>query len=230
MKKVNFSLRALLLILVSLQFTSCNKEQGLLPDSNDEITVEMRFNKLTALPDISAQQISFDLLNPDEKKQLWVYKFTKHLEKKDLSRGQKFFIKSLIGKLDAKIFDRTTSQSKVFQLYTLEEIMKQGREHFTEIELYKLLFTLDEKQNFQIQAFNDPIDEEEWEGEDGEGGNDGLRICLCTVGSRYTCVRPTGWIPWEYGECTKPKPCVITNSGCGGLMASDCDGSKCTYS
>ena len=84
-------------------FISCNKTNIDMSALN-EATTEV-FNT----QDKSLQQSMFKLLNPEEKSNVWKFKFNQYLKNNDLNESQTLYIKSLIKIVSPEMLHRKVS-------------------------------------------------------------------------------------------------------------------------
>ena len=204
MKRVNF----IFVLFASVIFlTSCAKDDDFIED----FSASNYFDRITQIPELETQRLAFDELTSQEKVELWKVKLDNLVKNNKFTTEQLSFIETVKNSINPSIYKKDSKELKVFQTIILKKLYNNGKKVFNnELELFRIFFNLS---NIDLQKTQRQQQQ---------------KVCICSMGSAYTCGRVTGWISVEYGNCSGRK-CVMTNSGCGGVWGSECDGSKCNW-
>ena len=217
MKQIALSVVGVVFIAIGLIACS-NEDDGVIYNGAEET-----YESISTMTTFSQKQSAFDYLTNQEKYNVWQYKYESFLNENDLTQEEEDYIIKLKSSFTPKMFDPKSNEHKVFQTIILDELFNEAlqvfeaRDKVFDVKGRMASFLLFELDGYVIYG-DDEVGEE-------NGGDDGVTyVCSCAIGSKYTCVS----MSVEYGECGNGD-CVRTNSGCGGLWASDCTGSECTY-
>ena len=189
-------LSLLALVMVSLIFYSCNKNEDLglqLNDSSSKIANVLSIN------DFEKQKIAFELLNSDEKYTIWENKLENLINSGELNVSQIEIVRNMLSKFTPEVYTESEYRAYFNTIITKDFVVKANK-----------LFTADELNNYFYSM----------SGLQDRRYDDG-RSCNCnnaTIGG-FDC---SGI---DFRHCTAPSAgCRDTSFSCGVFNTSPCDG------
>lgn len=203
----NKILFAFILILVS----SCVK-QSIVPYNNILNDSEKKIQALLNLPDALSQRMAFSLFTSEQKALFWNKHISNSVNNNNFNEEQLELINEMSSKITARLYS-DKKYAAIFKVTDIDPWLQKATKVFSNTDIFQLAFNY---RNNLIQ-YNTPKN------------NFQHSNCDCEVGSNFTCYKIVSWPPKiTYGNCSATRQtCIITESGCGFLASSDCDGNHC---
>lgn len=204
-------------------------ERTEIPKTHKEI-----FQNIKTIKKRTDRRNAFNTLTSNEKLFFWQIRLDNFINNNNLSQKQIETIKNVKKMLKPKYFEYGTVQNKGFSVIILKDIINLLEKHFSQTDVYLMLFEIDEKEEVIKRQEN----LQKTKNIKTKSGN--LKECICNVGSRYTCGRintsvsiqakasPSVEFSTEFGKCTEGNSCGESSWGCGGFFTQSCNGSSCS--
>ncbi len=224
MKKIKYSI---LFFVVVIFGTACTKTDDM-PTPIKPLENQI-FEKIRNCRSIDVRRSTFNTLSNLEKVAFWQQRLDKFTEENKLTSEQISLVKHVKTLIKPEYYVHGSPENIGFDLVVLPEIILSLQPYFSELEIYNMIFDI-----YPETKITNSSDTE---------GKDQPKLCICAIGSKYTCGRineiwlkgngsksvgPGVGVGIEYGEC-KGRNCTTDSWGCGGLWTQECDGEKCVY-
>jgi len=211
-------LSVLLHLLIGIfLFSSCSKNQTFdkefQPDGGKEL-----LSKISAFQAAEDVRISFSTLNPSEKSDFWLEKLKSDKEHGGYTLEQIAIIDKLISYIEPAIFDRESDKRAIFKVSWFPQWINESKKELTEVQIYNIAFSIGNNQGTNTSML-----------ETSSAGSEAPPpLCICAVGSHYTCYYGTISGAIGFAPCKKTSAnCITKVTGCGALFDDDCDGNYC---
>lgn len=183
-------------LLIGLTIISCS-QNDLNRDSNLSVNTS-KINQVLNVHDYESQKLMYISLTSEEKFNLWNNKLDVLLQNDFLNMEQKNLLKDLKKELFVDFFDSSENNDKaeIFKNIYIKDFLHKASKIFTADYIHNNFYTI--SNNSQNKVYY------------------GVSGCTCNIGATFTCT--------YHIECKSLKTCRESSSGCGFLMAFECNG------
>jgi hypothetical protein len=200
----------LLITILTVLFTSCNKDYNILSNDSNNLRIE----KYNFTKNIEAKKLIYSELKSDEKYKIWINHFDEKITYyKNNSKKTKLIVK-LKSLLVKNIFINNSKESRIFKSYSWPIWLNEAKNLLSDKEIYELAYETNSTEIIDV-IDNQPVD------------------CFCHVGNQgYSCKTYTVGFPTvvvNIGICVAGASCNGKSNGCGLLFLESCNGANCSF-